>query len=123
LFFHDRLCGRAEITSSRVIAETLPGVQNFALRSSGESGEIGEAPHPLIIVSDDRGDLCLLEHELGDQDRVGISGTTPGEIAASFPVPNEEGVAERSGVRGRVQADGMNVQYLSPDVQRRITEV
>jgi hypothetical protein len=117
MFLHDGLCGRAEITSSRVIAETLPAVQNFVLRSGGKSGEIGEAPHPLIIVWDDRGDLRLLEHELGHQDRVGISGTTPGEIAALFPIPGEEGVAERSGVRGRVHADRMNVQRPTSNVE------
>ena len=123
MFLHDGSCCRAEIMSSRVIAEALPGVENFVLRGDGQSGEIWEAPHPLIIVWDDRGDLRLLEHELGHQDRVRISGATPGEIAALFPVPGEEGVAERSGVRGRVHADRMNVQRPTLNVQRRITEV
>ena len=87
MFFDNGLCGRAEITSSRVIAETLPGAQDFLLRRGGKSGEIGEASHPLIIEWEDRGDLRLLEHKLGHQDRVRISGTTPGEITAFFLVP------------------------------------
>ena len=35
MFLDDGLGGHAEITGSRVIAEALPGVENFAFRRGG----------------------------------------------------------------------------------------
>lgn len=103
MFLHDDSSGRAEIARPRIIAETLPGVENVTFGGCGQSGEIGKAPHPLTIIGDDSGDLRLLKHELGDQDRVGIGGTAPGEIAAVFSIPREERSLEGGGVRRRVQ--------------------
>jgi hypothetical protein len=79
---YDGLCGRAEVASSRVIAETLPGVKNFVFRRGGKSGKIREAPHPLIKVWDDRGDLRLLEHELRNENCVRIVRPAPRQFAA-----------------------------------------
>src|SRR5438477_12383252 len=65
-------------------------MENFPLGGRSERGKIGEAPHPLIIIRDDGSDLGLLEHDLGDEDRVGITSTAPWEIAAVLTVPTKK---------------------------------
>ena len=94
MFFHNDLCRCSKITGPRVVAQPLPGVENFPLGGSGKRGKIREAPHPLFIIGDDGGDLGLLEHELGDEDRVGIAGAAPGKIAAVVAIPGEERAPE-----------------------------
>ena len=39
--------GGVEISRARVVAESLPGVQDLIFRSARERGEIGEAAEPL----------------------------------------------------------------------------
>jgi len=91
---HHRYGGRPKVSSARIIAEALPGVQDFLFGSPRQGGEIGKAPHPFIIIRDDGRDLGLLEHELRDEDGVGIAGAAPGKIAAVATVPGEEGAPE-----------------------------
>ena len=106
VFRHHVLGGRAKIPRARVVTQALPGVKDFVLRRGGEGGEIGEAPHPRLIIWDNRGDLRLLEHELRNENCVRIACPAPGEIAAMFPIPGEECVAERRGARDSFHVGG-----------------
>ena len=118
MVLHDASCGHPEITSSRVIAEALPGVQDVVFRSAGQGGKIGEKAQPLMIVRDDRSHLCLLEHELGHQDSVRVFRAPPGKlIAAPFSVPGKETAAEKCGVDDRVRANTGSVQRPTLNVQ------
>jgi len=94
MFFHDHERGGAEIPGAGVIAETLPCVENVAFRGCREGSEIGETAEPVIIIRNDSGDLGLLEHELGDEDRVGVRRVAPGKIAAIFAIPGKKGATE-----------------------------
>jgi hypothetical protein len=107
MFFHDGDSGRAEISSASVVAESLPGMKDVAFGSGGEGGEVGKTLEPLIIIRDDGGYLGLLQHELRDEDGVGIGGAAPGKIAGVFAVPGEQRSAER-----RIRFDGENVRRL-----------
>jgi hypothetical protein len=69
-------------------------VENIGFRGGGETGEIAKPAQPFIIVRDDGSDLGLLEHELRDEDRVGISGSAPGKIAGVFAIPADERAPE-----------------------------
>ncbi len=53
-----------------------------------------EAAEPLIIIRDNGGNLGLLEHELGDEDGVGIASLAPGEGATVPMVPIRQGRVE-----------------------------
>ena len=106
VLFHDGDSSRAQIPGARVVAEPLPGVKDVVFGSGSERREIGKAPEPVIIIRDDGSDLGLLEHELGNEDRVGVVGTAPGKIARVLTVPGKEIAAERGGVRMRIHADG-----------------
>ena len=80
-------------------------MENIRFRGGGESGETAETAKPFMIVRDDGGDLGLLEHELRDEDRVGIGGSAPGEIAGVFAIPGDERAPEERSGRSGVHAD------------------
>jgi len=76
LILHN-LGGGMKIPGAVVIAETLPAVENIVLRSARDGSEVRKSAKPFIIIRDHGGDLGLLEHELGDKDRVRIAGFAP----------------------------------------------
>ena len=84
----------SQISGPGIIAQALPGVENIGFRGGGETRDITEPPQPVIIVRDDGSDLGLLEHELRDEDRVGIGGSAPGKIAGVFAIPADERAPE-----------------------------
>ena len=45
---------------------------------------------PGEVARDDAFDLGLLQHDLGDEDRVRIAGPSPGQVAALLGEPAEE---------------------------------
>ena len=71
------LGGGMKIPGAVVVAEALPGVENIVLRSARDRSEVRKSAKPFIIIRDHGGDLGLLKHELGDEDRVRIAGFAP----------------------------------------------
>ena len=71
------LGGGMKIPGAVVIAEALPGVENIVLRSACDRSKVRKSAKPFIIMRDHGGDLGLLKHELGDEDRVRIAGFAP----------------------------------------------
>lgn len=90
----DDFRNRMQVASSRVIAEALPRVEDVSFRSPCQGGEIWEAAEPLIIIRDNGGNLSLLEHELGDEDGIGIASLAPGEETTVCMIPTRQGRAE-----------------------------
>jgi hypothetical protein len=90
----DDFRNRMQIAGSRVIAEALPRVEDVTFRSPGQGGEIWEAAEPLIIIRDNGGNLSLLEHELGDEDGVGVPSLAPREETTVCMIPTRQGRAE-----------------------------
>lgn len=87
--------GGVEISGAGVVAEALPGVKDLRFISSREAGEIRKPPEPLSIIREHGGDLRLLEHDLGDEDGVGIGGPAPGQVASVFSKPAQKRPAKR----------------------------
>src|SRR5205823_2849736 len=83
---HD-FSGCMQIARPRVVAETLPRVEDVTFRSPSHRAKIRKAAEPLIIIRDNGGNLGLLEHELGDENGIGIARVTPGKIPAILPIP------------------------------------
>lgn len=94
--------GGVQIARTGVVTESLPGVKHLALRRPGQGGEIWESTEPLIIIWDNGGDLCLLEHELGDEDGVRVPRVTPGKVASVRLIPAQEGAAKGTDVWERL---------------------
>ena len=86
LSVHD-FSGCMKIAGPRVVAETLPRVEDVTFRSPSQRAKIREPAEPLIIIRDNGGNLGLLEHELGDENGVGIARVTPGKIPAVLAIP------------------------------------
>src|SRR2546423_626470 len=121
MFLHNSDRRRAQISRARIVAEPLPRAENVTFRGRGKSNCVGKTAEPFIIIRDDGGDLSLLKHDLGDEDRVRIGGAAPGKIAAFFSVPRDKRAAEgASGIR--VHVDKENLERPTPNVQRRISE-
>ena len=118
---HD-FCESVQIARPGVVTQPLPAVENAGARRKRESGEIGEAAQPLIIIREDSGDLGLLKHELGNEDRVGIAGAAPGKVAPVRAVPAHEKTTEAADVLWRGQAEA-NVQRSTLNVQRRMQKI
>ena len=70
-----------------------------AARRRGSRGRATPRSH-----STNRGDharhLRLLQHDLADEDRVGVGGAAPGQVAAVLRVPGEEARLQRRARRG-----------------------
>ena len=101
----DGFRNRMQVAGSRVIAEALPRVEDVTFRSLGQGGEIWEAAEPLIIIRDNGGNLSLLEHELGDEDGVGIASLAPREGAAMAAIPAKQGELEVADALRKVKVD------------------
>jgi len=108
----DDFRNRMQIASSRVIAKSLPRVEDVTFRSPGQGGEIWEAAEPLIIIWDNGGNLSLLEHELRNEDGVGIASLAPGQGAAMAAIPTQKRAMERADVlrRGHDLRTTFNIQ-------------
>ena len=90
--------GRVQMASACVITESLPGVQDVIFRGNGQGSKIGEPTEPVIIIWDHGSDLCLLKHELGDEDGIRGAGPAPGKVAAMAPMPAKKRAAESAEV-------------------------
>lgn len=108
----DDFRNRMQIASSRVIAKSLPRVEDVTLRSPGQGGEIWEAAEPFIIIRDNGGNLSLLEHELRNEDGVRIASLAPGQGAAMAAIPTQKRAMERVNVlrRGHDLPTTFNIQ-------------
>ncbi len=62
-----------------VVAETLPNVKNLSQGSLGEGGEVGKCSKKFPVLFDGPLNPRLLEHDLGNQDMVGVFGFMPGK--------------------------------------------
>jgi hypothetical protein len=65
----------------------------------------------------------LLEHQLGDEDRVRIARAAPWEIAAVTVKPLKKRVAERTSVFWRCHDLKANVERSTPNVQLSIQKM
>ena len=125
--------GGVQMASACIIAESLPGVQDVIFRGSGQGAEIGEPTEPVIIIWDHGSDLCLLEHELGDENGVRIAGLAPGKLAAVTRIPAQDRAPEAAEVFWRNHGFAANVQrstrlrkataWRARNVQRRMQKI
>jgi hypothetical protein len=86
----DALRRPVEIDGAPVVSEPLPGPDDVGERGRGERLRGRPALEPLPETRDDALDLRLLEHDLGDEDRVGVAAPAPGEVAAVLAKPGQE---------------------------------
>jgi len=86
----DLLRGFLQVADARVVAKAFPKFVQFGRRGAGDRFNTGEFTHPTFPIRDDSFDLCLLEHNFGNPDGVGIAGATPGEVAGVTRKPGKQ---------------------------------
>ena len=70
-------------------------MENLVQRRVRQCHRVREALHEALVVRDDRLHLSLLQHDLGDPDRVGVVDL-PGKVLAAVDVePREQALGER----------------------------
>lgn len=94
-----------QIFGATVVAQPVPGLPHVPRSGTGEGVEGGEAIEEWLPVSFDTGDRCLLEHEFGDQDAVGVASPAPGKIAPMRSKPFEETPFESTSLARRIEAN------------------
>jgi len=82
--------GAAQRERAAVVAQPAPERQHLRRLRRGQCRRIGKPLQEPLVVGDDTGGLGLLEHDLGDEDRVRIAGVTPWERALHGLVPVEQ---------------------------------
>src|SRR5437667_460251 len=85
-FLHGRIFSRDK-SRTLVGTEDKPARRDRPAPNCRYGRNIGEAPEPLIIIGDNCGNLRLLEHDLGDEDGIGVASLAPRENAAVLVVP------------------------------------
>ena len=106
--FADLACEAREGQGAAVVAQSLPGTEHIGGACGGQGVDGGKLLQPALVVALDAGDLRLLQHDFADENRVGVGGAAPGEVAIEFAAAREyvidEGVdAEvNGGVKGGV---------------------
>src|SRR5712691_2097365 len=92
-----RLAGDAvEVLRAAIVSQRVPGARHVGESRVRELLERRVASEELAILGDDPVDLRLLEHDLGDEDAIGIAGPAPREVAAVSRVPGEQAPMEAS---------------------------
>ncbi len=89
--------GLLERECTAVVAHALPGEQQVALWCAGKALEVRELLKEPGVSRANPLDLCLLEHDLGYEDMIGVGGFPPGEVAAVSAVVGEDQVLEEAG--------------------------
>src|SRR5262245_42802187 len=85
-----------QVEGAAVVAEALPLADHVAGRGGRERLDRGPALEESEVARDDARDLRLLGHDLGDEDRVRISGAPPRQVAAVLVEPGEKGRLHRA---------------------------
>jgi hypothetical protein len=94
---HDHARSPLQVSRARVVAETRPQTEQRVGLGAGEALDVGKARQEALVVRDHRVDAGLLEHRLGDPDRVGIARAPPRQIAPVRVVPREQALAQAEG--------------------------
>ena len=90
-FSRDFPCCTMKVQRTPVVAEPLPLTDHIRRRGGRKRLDGRPALEPGQVARDHPLDLRLLEHDLRDEDRVGITGSTPGKVAAMAPRTRREG--------------------------------
>ena len=86
-----------------VVAEPHPLAQHVLQRRRRQRVGGGPARQPRLVARDHPRDLRLLEHDLRDEDRVGVAGAPPRQVAALALVPAQQPRGPIGGHGGEVQ--------------------
>ncbi len=79
----DRLRRRMQVMRAAVVAESAPVLEHAIVRRGGQRAHVGERGEKALVVRDDRRDLRLLQHDLGQPDPVRVARALPRQVVAA----------------------------------------
>ncbi|ACY19029.1 hypothetical protein Hoch_6561 [Haliangium ochraceum DSM 14365] len=98
---HHLLGAAVQIARPRVVAEPRPLRQDVVERRLGQRRDGGKARQPAFEIRDHGRHPGLLQHDLGDPDRVGIAAAAPRQVALGAAEISDHAFGERGRRRGR----------------------
>src|SRR5260221_313434 len=75
--------GAMQVARARVVAQAAPKRENLAFVGGRERAERRKASDEALEIRQRRGDLRLLQHDLGEPDAVGVARVLPWQAAAA----------------------------------------
>src|SRR5579862_111619 len=82
--------GLVKVAGPGIVAQAFPELEHRVKRRLRQRLRGGKALHPALVVRHDGRDLGLLEHDLGDPDRVRILRAPPWQVPRTPAVPRQE---------------------------------
>ena len=79
-----------QIARAGVIPQSLPRLEHVVLRRIGEVANRGKPVEKPMVIGNDRIYLRLLEHELGEQNAIGVIRVPPRQVAFVLAIPRQE---------------------------------
>ena len=104
--FHHLLRDLVEADCPQVVAKRRPAPDDLAPGRRRQRRGGRERAEELVVLGEDALHLGLLEHDLGDQNGVGVVGMAPGEIAALPGVPVKQPALDKGDDVRRRQGRG-----------------
>jgi hypothetical protein len=77
-----------QVSGTGIVAEAFPGLQHFIQVGNGKSFQCGKTTEKRFIVGQNSFNPRLLEHDLCHPDGIGVTGVSPGEVAAVALIPD-----------------------------------
>ena len=99
----DRRAGGSvqQVAGPAVVAQALPEAQHLLFLGPGQVGGGRKRLEEALEVGDDRRDLGLLQHDLGEPDAIGVARALPRQVVPAVALlPGDEPRCQASGQRG-----------------------
>lgn len=126
VFGEDHAGGLLQVAHAVVVAEPFPLAEEFCFGGGGEGGEVREGGEKAFEASvlQNCGNGGLLEHDLGNEDGVGIGGAAPGVVPSLLMEPPEDGAAKGADISQRSSlghrlVHGNNFGHCTSEVEPR----
>ena len=84
-----------------VVAEGIPGFLDLRQGRLGEPFHRGILHQPFLVFRQNPIHLCLLKHDFGNQDVIGVTGMAPRQISPVAAVPLQKTFPELALLRGK----------------------
>ncbi len=122
--FGNRFAGDGmEPARADVVAERVPGADDVGFGRLGEGMERGVPDEPFLVLGQHAIDLRLLEHHLGDEDAVRVTGLAPGEVSSVTAVPGQKALPEPLSERWSRQRQALRASRHDAIIGARPTSV
>jgi hypothetical protein len=76
-----------QVAGACVITQPLPRFSHLSGPGPRKVAECGKAVEEALVVTDDARDLCLLQHQLGNEHPIWVARFAPGKIASVASIP------------------------------------